>query len=132
MRCEFITFATSLQEGVLKYRHRCRICKIETGWTKSIAENVICICSFTSDENELQCIHRKEVIGTHQCEQCGEKGKTVNIHHCDLLNTPCILRWWTNNGKKRKDSNETQCLTCYSREDSNGTKPFSEFMESSK
>lgn len=115
-RCVFVRIAARSSQGEEQFRYRCRYCQIETGWTPSIAENVHCDCISTSNVSQ-DCAHRgAEPIGQHACEQCGERGKPVPVFAC-ALHGRCVPRWWTVDGRQRRLSGETSCLTCPDRQE---------------
>lgn len=76
----------------------------------------------------IECLHRGGEIGSHINLTCPGRGMPVRVYHCNLLDAPCILRWWTLSVKRREASGETLCVTCRHRTLEDGTQPMLEYL----
>jgi hypothetical protein len=105
--------------------------RIEIHWTCDGGEALMMAAAPTDAQRtgtltyaDSECIHRGVQIGEHVCEPCGIRGTILPVYQCNLLDRPCVRRWWTNSLAKREASGEVNCNTCRERTLSDGTKPW--------
>lgn len=129
MQCEYA--AIGKQDG--RTRYRCSVCgheRLSRYQPEQIHRECRPLVAQRVPRGDLSCIHRGAATGeTKQCDTCGRRDQQEPVYEC-AIHGKCVLRWWTNDARKRKESGECPCITCRDRTLPDGSEPYREFLRS--